>query len=380
MPSSSSSLSFISLLALAGIFDLPTLACSFVLTPQTSATFSIRSVSNVDKPTVALDMAGGMGMGMASKSKKKNKKKNGSIKGNGAAFDVSKSMLKSEKIYDDLLKAANKAELENPDGDSEVITQEYVIAARIIPEALQTIKGSASVSDWVPVAQMCKTRPIDHYATEADDESREKEGISSGISMFCREISYTATLSSSLFKSIPRNQIQYSAEPIESFYKFVYEDVIEGKNLNSKDDSVMTKSEARKVLELDADCNDVGVIKRSYRTLSMKLHPDRFVGVERTEEEVKQSSNDFARVKIAYESLSSGVRASGTGNVGSRNRSWYESLGGKQRTQFMGPIGLTSMDIAKEVLARRSTKCAVVGLNPETVMAFVARNQMAGSA
>ena len=109
--------------------------------------------------------------------------------------------------------------------------------------------------------------------------------------------------------------------------------------------------------------------------MSMRLHPDRFVGVERSEEEEEKTNDEFAKVKIAYESLQSGIRISSDGDK--KVQSWYESLGGRSRTGFIGPIDLMSVEKAKLELTRRSYKSAICGLTPETVMAFVTRNQVA---
>lgn len=321
---------------------------------------------------IQLQMAG-MGMGMASKSSKKkkgSKKKKRSGTSSGSSFDVSKSTLKLEKVYDELLKEAGKhSDEEHPDF-GRFITSEYVIAARLSPGVNKdSIPGAASISDWVPVAQLCFTRPVE----SDEDPSHEKNTLSNAISSYCREISHLATLGSSLFNSIPRNLIQYSAEDIDSFYKFVYEDVIEGKNSDEKNDNVMTKSQARKVLELDESCNDLSEIKQAYRKMSMKLHPDRFAGIERSKEEEERTNNAFGMVKIAYESLNSGIRVSSSGE----SRSWYESLGGRARTDFMIISDLVSVDKAKEELTKQNLKCAVAGISPETVLAFVTRNQVA---
>ena len=348
---------------------------SFMLHVQTSLT----AFSTSKEPIVGLNMAAGMGMGSnASKKKKQKKTKGGFGAGggvggsNGSSFDVSKSVLKSERLYDELLKKSRKTSDEDHKDFGTSFTSEYVIAARLNPnEKKDSIPaGAAALSDWIPVGQLILTRPID--SDLADESAEEKQRLSSAISEYCREINYMATLGSSLFKSIPRNLIQYSAEDIDSFYKFVYADVIEGKNSDEKNDNVMTKTEARKVLQLDEDNNDLAEIKKSYRKLSMKLHPDRFVGVERSEEEEDKTNEEFARVKVAYESLQSGIRViDGDGN---KSRSWYETLGGRERTDFIGPIELLSLDKAKDDLSSRRCTCAVAGLTPETVLAFVARN------
>lgn len=310
--------------------------------------------------------------GTATKKKKGGKKKKVQTT---SKFDVSKACLKSEKLYDKLQKESAK-EFEEDEDDIEFVTAEYMVAARIKPRDFKDVNvpGAVSVSDWVPVAQLCLKRHVDDPGF--DSHIRDCARIQTAVSYYCREISYLATLGASIFKSIPRNNIEYAAEPIDSFYKFVYEDVIEGKNQNEKDDNTMTKAEARKVLDLEEGCTDSSEIKSAYRKLSFKLHPDRFVGKNRSEEEINQAAADFAKVKVAYESMSSGVRDSNGGNGSGLNKSWYESLGGRSRTDF-AKLQLLSLQDAKKRFEDEKYESAVAGLLPETVMAFVTRNQAA---
>lgn len=310
--------------------------------------------------------AAGMGMGVSSsKNKKKGKKGTAST-----SFDVSKSCLKSEKLYDELMKESAKLINRDDDDEFDTVTAEYVITARISPSATKErlISGAASISDWVPVAQLCLKRHIDD--PNFDASVRECEKVKTAVSFYCREVAYFASLGASIFKSIPRNAIEYSAEPVDSFYKFVYEDVIEGKKVKQNS---MTKAEARSILQLEEGCNESAEIKKSYRKMTFALHPDRFVGESRSEEEIKQASDDFAKVKEAYDVLSSGVRVNNDTN--GKTSSWYESLGGRSRTDFSGPLSLLPLEKAKEDFVKQDYKAAVCGLNPETVMAFVTRNQ-----
>lgn len=308
-------------------------------------------------------------MGAVSSKNKKGKKKK--VQG-PAKFDVSKAVLKSEKVYDELMRKQAKAYEEDED-NIEYITAEYMVAARIKPGDLKDVNvpGAASVSDWVPVAQLCLKRHVDEPGF--DNHIRDCERVRTAVSYFCREISYLATLGASIFKSIPRNNIEYSVEPIDSFYKFVYEDVIEGKNQNEENENTMTKIEARKVLDLEEGCTDSAEIKSAYRKLSFKLHPDRFAGKGRSEEEIRQAAEDFAKIKLAYESMSSGVRGSDSDG---RTKSWYESLGGRSRTDF-ARLQLRSLDDAKKTFDEEKFESAVAGLLPDTVMAFVTRHQAA---
>lgn len=305
----------------------------------------------------------GMGMGMAKSTKKKGGSKKQKI-GN-PSFDVSKSLLKSEKSYEKLCDDASKAL--NSDDDNISMVSEYVIAARGAPT--KGIPISVAVSDWVPVAQLCIKRPIGY---ESKCSPREDRIVKMAISHFRREVWFAASLAAPIFNTIPRNTIQYSVEPFDSFQKFVYDEVIEGgKNQNANNGMSMTKADARKVLNLAEDCNNPQEIKKAYRNLLFSLHPDRFVGIDRSEDEVQSASSKYSEVGLAYDSLNSGVRSSGN-NVSAL--SWYESLGGRSRTEFSGTIEMIPVDNKKDSLIEGHA-CAIAGLTSEVVMAFVARNQ-----
>jgi len=285
-------------------------------------------------------------------------------KKNVGPFDVSASLMKMEKVYETLAKADAKAMQSDEVTSDDRAMLEYIVAARAPASA-------KAVADWVPIAQMCVVRPL--------ADANRSEGVASDdvlkaiVSNYCRELSHSATLGAPVFKTVPRTAVEYSVESQASFNKHVYDIVIEGKNDDDKNDNVMTKLEARKVLNLEGeDASDKSAIKKSYRSLTFQLHPDRFVGQERTDEEISESSNEFARVKLAYEVMQSGIRSSD-----GKGMSWYESLGGRERTEFSGSIPLMSRDLAQTLLERRSVESAVVPLNPEIVQSFTARHQAA---
>jgi len=330
---------------------------------------------------------------MGTKPKKGKKKKGGSKnKGmgkkqssEGDKYDIAKAMVKSEKLYDEImsdsLKALNSDEW---DEDSMDITSEYVITARCTPGTTLAKKEAggalASASDWIPVAQICIVRPV---SSEELDNDGMHSSVGAAVSYYRREINYAATLAAPTLKSLPRNVIEYGAEPVDSFVKYVYEDVIEGKAVETFVDGDgtgekvgMTKSKAREILGIEAGCQDASLIKQAYKKQSMALHPDRFVGSDKTKEEIDETSNQFGLVKMAYEALNSGVRNGEVNEKGVSKSSWYESLGGKSRTEFEGPIELLSVEKAG-ALCNKAFKSAVVGLDPELTMSFVARNQAA---
>ena len=323
-------------------------------------------------------------------TKPKNKKKGGAKKRSNAQstpnYDVSASLIKNEKLYEELMIESTKALMK--DDDLEEVTMEYIVTAR----AKKMDSGSSSsnavgaslfvgASDWVPVAQLCIVRNIHHQTnqnTNQSDEAALETTLTAALSFFCREINALGCLSApSAFKSLPRNRVEYGIEPIESFMKFVYEDVIEGKNGSDGGSSSsgsnnssggMSKARAREILELEAGTTDTTMIKTAYKKQSFKYHPDRI-----SPEDKETMADRFYDVKRAYETLNSGVRNSGG------DQSWYESLGGRDRGDFLGPVTLLSRQKAEELCSGGSKgfKSAVVGIDPDLTMAFVARNQSA---
>lgn len=333
-------------------------------------------------------------------------KKNSPSEDTTTKFDVAKAWNKLQRSYDEIMADSNKSSGSSSDEDWDEatmeITTEYIVTARSKSGLSSTASASninnnnsayRSSSDWVPVAQVCIVRPIHLEENEAQSGHGGSAIVSptqAAISYYCREISYAATLAAPILKSLPRNAIEYGYEPIDSFMKFVYSDVISGKTesfVNGDNEKVsMTKSKARQILQLDDGCNDASLIKRSYKKLSMAYHPDRFINSDKTKEEVDESTHQFTLVKMAYEALNSGVRNNnGGGDEGEatngddsssslRRSSWYESLGGKSRTEFVGPIELLSVDTAS-LLCNKAFKCGVIGLDSDITMAFVVRNQ-----
>lgn len=344
------------------------------------STISSSSSSSRSSPTICTDtntnsesvvyssnhkpLFAGMGMGMGatkSKQKKGGKNKNKEKK---APFDINASILRLDKKYDELLKTnAKKVRKDEDDihssyasGEIEMITSEYVIAARDSSK-----KGS--VPDWVPIAQLCLKRPETQYLEGAADAL-----VTTAISNYCRELSYLAAKGAPVFSTLARNEIQYSVESTDNFHKFVYDEVMEGKKTKSADQA-MTKAVARDTLGLLKDGEDAVTeitksdIKQAYRKLSFELHPDRFKG---TPEECVEAANRFGRVQLAYETLNSGVREEG--------KSWYESLGGRERMGFVGPVNLLPLAAAQENMTRHKAEGGLCALDPTMVQSFVTRH------
>ena len=107
-----------------------------------------------DKKSEIVPLMAGMGMARNSKKKKGGSKKQ---KNASTSHDVSKSLLKNEKLYEKITDAASK-ELSSSDDDYINSVSEYVIAARGAPMNGSTV--SAAISDWIPMTQLCVRRPV----------------------------------------------------------------------------------------------------------------------------------------------------------------------------------------------------------------------------
>lgn len=378
---------------------------------------------------VLLHMAGfGGASGSTAKKKNKNNKKkkspsssNSSSSSSGAKYDVTAALLRSEKLYDKLQGENTKAiysttgkdddNLEeyldqftykppnNNDDDAndikeETIFSEFVVAAKYNPKKKNNnnknnknnkIVGSSSVLDWLPIGQICLSRPYN------SNDERIPNDLIDAVSLNCRELSHMASITVPIFSKLPRQDIQYSVETMESWYKYVYDNIMENNQDSSSSSSdssssKWSKKDARVALGLPEDCNDLKEIKAAYRKLSFKYHPDRFVTIvnqdeetEETEKERKEANIKYTQIKQAYEFLmmSGGMMDSSSSDTSSSSTglSWYESLGGRERTDFKGPLKLISIQEASERKEKGNWESAVVGIDPSVAMNFNARNQ-----
>ena len=297
----------------------------------------------------------GFGGAVASKNKSGNKKTKNTV---STPFDVSASLNRMEKVYDELNQKETKRihREEDTEDPNEIVTAEYMITARCSP----------AIADWVPIAQVILARPL--FYAEASEGSADPL-VRAVISQYCREISHVAGMGSRVFQSLPRNSIQYAVESVDSFHKHVYEVAMEGKNENVDNEHVMTKTEARRLLEIEDDQVEMAEIKRTYRKMSMGLHPDRFIG--QSDDAKETGAAQYAKIKLAYETLQSGIR--------NGKQSWYESLGGRARTDFSMVTNLLSFKEAEELMTAQRAKAAVCALDPDLVQIFVARSQSAAT-
>jgi hypothetical protein len=284
----------------------------------------------------------------ATTSSPKNKNK----KAKNAPFDVNASLARLEKKYRAMMLASNKQlakkdeEPRSVSAEEETITSEFVIAARAMSQQ--------GLHDWVPIAQLCVSYPESNY----HETEISKEISQAAVSAYCREISLAAGMGAPMFSSVARNEMEYGVEPLDSFFKHVYEKLVE----ENKEKKTMPKGEARSILGLENETDlDKAKIKQAYRTLSFSLHPDRLGESDDREEAAVR----FENVKTAYEMLTQGVREAG--------KSWYETLGGRARTEFH-QINLLSLSDAQVKMEEKRIQGSIMGLDTDLVQSFVARN------
>jgi len=267
-------------------------------------------------------------------------------------FDASSALIRSAKLYEELsLKASkvlaaveNEESYEGDDIDEEVYS-EFLIAAKYVPPTQEDCNyppGSAGLSDWVPVAQLCLIR-------NRSTLSSTKMQLHNAVSTYCREIYHAA------------------------------------QTVAQQTDEVMTKAQARDILGIPLEStNDLSLIKQRYRTLSMQFHPDSAVSTTTTVT-INQDNDDndisakFRQVRLAYDTLCSGIRVTDATGTTTSTGSFYETLGGKDRTDFLHIPPLISPDQARKDMAE-TIQSAVIGLDSDTVMAFVTRNLAASVA
>ena len=115
-------------------------------------------------------------------------------------------------------------------------------------------------------AQLCLKRPENLSNEGASDEM-----VQTAISTVCRELSHLACMGAPIFSKIARNDLQYSVESVDSFHKYVYDEVVEGK-ANKSPDQAMTKAQARKTLSIGEDATkaDIDEVVARYHDVGVR--------------------------------------------------------------------------------------------------------------
>ena len=117
------------------------------------------------------------------------------------------------------------------------------------------------------------------------------------------------TLTLTLTQALTLSNPQYAVESMDSFQKHVY--VLVDNSDRKKDKPVLSKADAWNTLGLDPKAADGSDIKRAYRKLCMKYHPD-------SNPDDEEAEAKYQEVQDAYNRLSSDT--SGGGSVGCYSR------------------------------------------------------------
>ena len=328
------------------------------------------------------------------KAKSKSKSKGGTAKSSGfgggggaggaekkGTTDAAKALLaRSEKLFEELeeVAAAEGASADEEDSgggnsdSSDLILRYFIVAARLKGEKeRQAATGAVKqLIDWVPVVQLAV---LGQQRLKVQDE----EFLGKATSALARETLHALTSAvPSLKAAVGGPMLEYSAEPMSSFEKFIY--VMYDKSFVEKGQEAMTRAEAAAAFEIDSpDEIDAGELKRQYRKLSAALHPDNNLGLEGAEAEAV--AERFRKVQEAYIVLGSQVVSgeAGAGEAG-KAASWYESVGGGDRLDFMGPLEMGSVGKAARGAelghALGGWSQAVCSIEPDITQFFASRN------
>ena len=332
----------------------------------------------------------------ASRKKAKSKSKGGTAKSSGfggggaggaekkGTTDAAKALLaRSEKLFEELeeVAAAEGASADEEDSgggnsdSSDLILRYFIVAARLKGEKeRQTATGAAKqLTDWVPVVQLAV---LGQQRLKVQNE----EFLGKTTSALARETLHALTSAvPSLKAAVSGPMLEYSAEPMSSFEKFIY--VMYDKSFLEKGQEAMTRAEAAAAFEIDSpDEVDAGELKRQYRKLSAALHPDNNQGLEGAEAEAV--AERFRKVQEAYIVLGSQVVSGGekAGEEVGKNAvaSWYESVGGGDRLDFMGPLEMGAVGKAARGAelghALGGWSQAICGIEPDITQFFASRN------
>jgi len=308
-----------------------------------------------------MGMGGGAGTGMGKKSGNKSKRRRTAAASASVPFDAAAAYNRSEKRYDELIAEADASDPDGPYGG--LMAREYMIVAQ---QTGTVGAGASSLFDWTPAAHL--------VLVGADSLSDPTTAAERGVSSLKREIHHALVTGIPSAASLPRSEVRYALEPLRDFMEYVFDAVIADK-ASDGDEKPMSKAEARRILGLESD-SDASTVKRAYRKITLAYHPDRFAASG--EEEPEEAAEKFQAGTRAYETLGGGMGATVEGS------SWYESLGGRARTEFSGPLILGKAGVAGALegapFEAGGYKVAVSAVDPEITMMFIARNQAAAAA
>lgn len=180
---------------------------------------------------------------------------------------------------------------------------------------MRSAGSEGEFSDWIPVALLnlaCGSSAPDPTSL-----------VPSALGACIKEVLECGCQAIPSLRKVGRETLEYSYEPVDSFETHVYTG-LEGRKER--------RVEAAKTLGIEQGAS-AAEVKKAHRKLMQALHPDSFIGDEEGAEAAKER---MLEVQDAYAELG--------GGQGAGSGSFYESIGGKARVSFSGPL-------AKEVLA-----------------------------
>lgn len=306
--------------------------------------------------------AAGMGISVnASKNKKNGGKTVNKKKTTPVVIDIKASLLRHEKLYDQLLVKAATRNNEGDDDEDEdesttadnnnqqLSTTEYVVAVRD--------KTRKNLDDWIPFGHLV-------LCSNTMEEKLEQQMKQACVTLYCRELAMLAEKGAKALSLVARQDMEYSLEPIDSFQKHVYDVVVATKD---KDMTVQQALEIMQIQDTDMQELDMSTVKRQYRRLAFEHHPDR----HDLEEDKAMAGQRYDQLQQAFERLTQ------SGTIRKQGSSWYESLGGRARTDFSA-VQLISASDAQRIIdtaVNIHQGSAVTGMDPEIVQAFIARSK-----
>ena len=180
----------------------------YYIIPTTSVLLvALFGVFFVEEFCVVEALASGFGA-TNSKNKKANKK--------SSKLDASASLLRCEVQYEELLNQYDNPNTNDNEDEDEIDTNcmEYIIAAKC-----PRVPG---FQDWVPIAQLVLVMGTGFESALS---------LQKALSLHCREVHAAGIFAAPVLggSTASRKDVEYSAEPLSTWQKFVYEDVIEQK-------------------------------------------------------------------------------------------------------------------------------------------------------
>lgn len=249
----------------------------------------------------------------------------------------------------------------------------FIMCARLKGEEVRdaAVGTTLPLTDWVPVCQLC--------ILDGKDNDMDEAFIAQCAATYAKEVHYALTTQIPSLAKVAAPLLEYAAEPMPSFEKYVYP-LFDPSFKEKESGGTMGKKEATAILFPGDDAEaqgaaDAGTIKRAHRKMSMKFHPDAGAGLDASE--VEANAVLFRLVQEAYSVLGAETHSQGM--------SWYEAVGGTERSDFTGSLPLGDLKIGAVAEGAQKGHAAgggcwsqaVQALDPDIPNFFATRNAAA---